>query len=303
MKSVRSTSGTSLKAVHHEVGDVQITRIEEQCGPSLAPEVLLPDWDGSFLEEHRSWLIPDCYSEKEGKFISSRHSWLVRTAHHTILIDTCAGNNKERPGYPRFHHLQTPYLDRLRATGVAPEDVDFVLCTHLHVDHCGWNTQLIDGRWTPTFPKARYVFSRTEHDLWSTGTLTPDDFDDGQLADSVLPVVEAGLADMIDGAWQLGDELTIRPAPGHSPGHCAIHLLSHNRHALFSGDTMHQPVQVYRPEWNSRFCEDADLARRTRRLLLEHSAEKRALVLPAHFGGSHAGFVSAQGGGFSWQFA
>ncbi len=127
------------------IGDVPVTRIEEILGPGFEPQQLLLDWTPEILKEHGHWMTPNYYDQASNKFISSIHSWLIRTRHHTILVDTCCGNFKNRPGAPRFHNLNTPYLDRLRAAGVEPEDVDYVLCTHLHVDHVGWNTQLKDA--------------------------------------------------------------------------------------------------------------------------------------------------------------
>ena len=141
---------------------------------------------------------------------------MVRTAHHTILIDSCGGNGKERPAFPRLHQRDFPFLERLADAGVRPEDVDFVLCTHLHADHCGWNTQLIDGRWVPTFPNARYVFSRAEYDHWSGPAGRTEDVA-AVFKDSVLPVLESNQAWMIDGPGEVVDGLALYPTPGHSP--------------------------------------------------------------------------------------
>lgn len=283
------------------LADTTITRIEEQQGPGFLPDFLFPDWDPKVLEEHRDWMVPDCFDDAGGRFIASVHSWLVRTSHHVILIDTCGGNDKERPLLERFHRQSHPYLARLAAAGVQPEAVDYVLCTHLHADHCGWNTQLIDGRWVPTFPNAKYVFSRDEQEEWS-GPAGQAGFNAGVYEDSVLPIIEAGLVHVIDGEDQLGDTLFFHPTPGHSQGHMAIRLLGGDRQALFSGDVMHQPIQVYRPLWNSRFCEHAEDARFSRRWVLEHCAETQAILLPSHFAGGHAGHVSRHGEAFSWRF-
>ncbi len=284
-----------------QVGDVSVTRVTEQHGPGFAPEFLYPDWDPAMLRDRRAELLPDLFSEAEGKFISSIHTWVVRTRHHTILVDSCAGNDKHRPSLPRFNQLQLPFLDRLAAAGVAPEGVDFVLCTHLHADHCGWNTRLVDGRWVPTFPNARYVFSKAEHDYWS-GPAGREGFHAGVFADSVLPVIESGQAMMIDGAGAVGDGLLLHPTPGHSPGHVAVQLMSEGQEAVFSGDIMHQPVQVWRPEWNSRFCEDGAAARASRRWLLDHAAERQAAVFTAHFARSSVGRVARRGDRFDWRF-
>ncbi len=281
------------------IGDVTVTRVAEQHGPGFAPEFLFPDWTAEALERHRHWMMPDYFSEAEGKFIASIHTWVIRTRHHTILIDSCAGNDKQRQ-IPRFHQLNLPFLQRLRAAGVAPEEVDYVLCTHLHADHCGWNTRLENGRWVPTFPNAKYVFSKDEQQHWS-GPAGAVGFNAGVYQDSVLPVIEAGQVELIDGRGEIGAGLLVEPTPGHSIGHVAFRLLSRGQEGVFSGDIMHQPIQIHQPTWNSAFCEDAELARQSRRWVLEHCAEQRALLLPAHFAGRFAGRIDRNGDGFTWR--
>jgi glyoxylase-like metal-dependent hydrolase (beta-lactamase superfamily II) len=185
---------------------------------------------------------------------------------------------------------------------VTPESIDFVMCTHLHVDHVGWNTQLQDGRWVPTFPKARYLFSKAEHDHWS-GPAGKEGFNANVYEDSVLPVVAAGRADLVTGGEQIAGCLSVEPTPGHSIGHIAIKLLSGGQAAMFTGDIMHQPIQVYHPEWNSRFCEYPEQARQSRLKVLDFCADRDAMVFPAHFAGSFAGKILRQGERFSWEFA
>jgi glyoxylase-like metal-dependent hydrolase (beta-lactamase superfamily II) len=285
------------------IGEHSVTRIEEMLKPGFPANHLLPDWDPAVLEEHGAWLAPNYYEAATGRFISSIHSWLIRTRHHTILVDTCCGNGKNRPGMDRFHMLDTPYLERLRAAGVAPEEVDFVLCTHLHVDHVGWNTRLIDGRWVPTFPNAKYVFSRTERDHWdpSRNPNLPESARE-VFTDSVHPVIAAGQEMVVEMTDQLGDGLLIEPAPGHAPGHVILRLISQGDEGVFIGDVMHHPIQVYRPEWSSRFCTDPTQAAESRMRVLEHCAESGCRLFPAHFGAPHIGWVRRNGSGFRFEF-
>jgi glyoxylase-like metal-dependent hydrolase (beta-lactamase superfamily II) len=283
------------------IGDATVARIEEMFVRET-PGVLFAGCEPHHLAPHLGWLQPSCMDPATGEFLLSVHSWLVRTRHHTILVDSCAGNHKQRRTSPRFHDLDTPWLDRLKAAGVAPEAIDFVLCTHLHLDHVGWNTELRDGRWVPTFPNARYVFSRAEHDHYGRAADELPAQQQQIFQDSVAPVIAAGQDLIIDGAHALDDEIRLLPTPGHTPGHLAVNLRSGDREALFIGDIMHHPMQVYHPEWNSRFCSDQDLARKTRRQVLEHAAETRSLVLPAHFGAPHAGLVDRKGDEFSFRF-
>ena len=285
------------------LGETTVARVYELMGPGFPANRLLPDWDPEILKEHGGWLSPNYYEAATGSFISSIHSWVIRTKHHTILVDTCCGNAKNRPGFDRFHMLDTPYLDRLRAAGVEPEQVDYVLCTHLHVDHVGWNTKLLDGRWVPTFPTAKYVFSKVERDHWDPARnpdLTP-----AQAAifqDSVLPVIASGQAMVVDMTDQIGDGLLIEPAPGHAPGHVVLRLQSGGDEGIFIGDVMHHPIQVYRPEWSSAFDTDPRQAEQSRRRVLDLCCETGARVFPAHFGVPHTGFVRRAGSGYRFEF-
>ena len=283
------------------IGDVSVTRVEEMCEPGFEPAFLYPEWDPSFLDENADWLIPNCYDVASGRFIASIHSWVLRTRHHTILVDTCTGNDKNRPMFARFHMRQTAYLRRLAEAGVAPKQVDFVLCTHLHVDHCGWNTRLVDGRWVPTFPNAKYVFARKELEYWS-GPEGAAAFNAGVFDDSVRPILEARQELVIDGAHELGDGLLIEPAPGHTVGQVILRLVRPDAEGVFSADIMHQPVQVHRPDWNSRFCALPAEARETRLRVLDHCADRHCRLFPGHFAGSFSGHVTRRGDRFTWSF-
>jgi len=288
------------------IGPVTVTRVEEQLGPaSLPPEQYLRGFERPVLERHLDWLVPDHYVPERDALITSVHSWLIRTPHHTILLDCCAGNHKDRPWLPRFNRLDTPFLERLRAAGARPEDIDIVLCTHLHADHTGWNTVLRDGRWVPTFPNARYLFSRKENEYWDPRInveAAEDPMRRLAYADSVLPVVEAGQAELVDGAHAIDDMLLIEPAPGHTPGHVILKLRAGGAGGVFSGDVLHHPLQVYMPHWNSGFCELAEEARATRRRVLEHCAEQGDLLFPTHFGAPHVAAIVARADGFAARF-
>ncbi|MEH2492739.1 MBL fold metallo-hydrolase [Bradyrhizobium sp. AZCC 2230] len=271
---------------HHSIGEISIVQVIEQRGASFAPESLFPNWDPAILQQYRALIVPACFDEREGRLISSIHTWVLHTRHHTSLIDSCAGNHKNRPGAPRF--LDLPFLKGLAAAGVSPESVDYVMCTHIHVDHCGWNTRLLDDRWVPTFPNARYLFSKAEYEHWR-GPAGKQGVNAGVYEDSVLPVVESGQAEIVDGEGSVGDGLMFHPTPGHTVGHVAIMLQSREHRAVFSGDIMHQPLQVFRPDWNSAFCEDPTRARASRRWLLEHAADTGSTIFTAHFANSSAG--------------
>ncbi|WP_439588724.1 MBL fold metallo-hydrolase [Hydrogenophaga sp.] len=287
-----------------QIGDASVTRIEEQLGPgSFPPEEYFKGFDRAVLHRNLDWLVPHHYVPETDQLVTSVHSWLVRTKHHTILVDACSGNHKDRHFWPRFHMLQTPYLERLAQAGVTPEQVDFVMCTHLHADHIGWNTQLLDGRWVPTFPNARYVFSQKECDHWDP-VKNPASADDPHrriaYRDSVLPVIEAGLAEMVTGPHAIDDNLLIENAPGHTPGHILLKLLhAASGGGVFCGDVIHHPLQIYAPDWVMCFCEDPAQSRKTRRSVLEHCADTGALLLPTHFGTPHVTAIDRAGDAFA----
>jgi glyoxylase-like metal-dependent hydrolase (beta-lactamase superfamily II) len=224
-------------------------------------------------------------------------SYIVKTPHHTILIDSCIGNDKPRPQRPKWSmKSDDTYMRALAAAGFSVGDIDYVMCTHLHVDHVGWNTRRENGRWVPTFPNARYLFAKREYAHWEGERKTQGEgvVNGGSFDDSVLPVVEAGKAVMIESDHQPDPLLTIKDYPGHTPGSIAINLKDGGQQASFAGDIMHHPIQVYHPDWSSQFCWDQAMAARSRRQLLEDCVEANALLCPAHFAGANAGYVKPE---------
>ncbi len=286
-------------------GSIEVMRIKETLGAAFPPAHLLPDLPAEAIERNLGWLAPNHYDPVKKRFVMGTHTWLLRTQKHVILVDTCIGNHKARPNSPGFDNLEQPYLERLAQAGFKPEDVDFVLCTHLHVDHVGWNTQLRDGRWVPTFPNAKVLCSKAE--LASAEAKAkanrPGDDDRAVWQDSLLPVLEAGQLLALEGRHAIEDGLLVDPTPGHTPGHVVLRAESAGERMLFAGDICHHPLQVYYPDVNSRFCEDAAGARAMRRRVLADCAESGALFAPAHWGPPHAGRVESTGGSFSLRWA
>jgi glyoxylase-like metal-dependent hydrolase (beta-lactamase superfamily II) len=269
-------------------GEVSITPIVEIGRSSFPTTSMLPDARAEVVASHHAWLRPDFFDEAVGDLGSRIQTYLVVTPEHTILIDTCVGNDKQRDGSALWHMRQGTYLDDLAAAGVAPERVDVVVCTHLHVDHVGWNTRLVGGRWVPTFPNARYIIAGGEWEYWRHEK-------DECIADSVVPVVEHGQVDLVESDHRLGRWLTFEPTPGHTPGHVAVRLRTSAGEAVFSGDLMHRVVQVAEPQWSSRFCADPARAAATRRDFVERHADSGVLILAAHF--PRPGYIVRQQGG------
>ncbi len=278
------------------LGALSITRILEMEVPFFSPAKLFAEAPAEAFEAHRDWLEPNALCPETGRLILAVQSYLVRTSRHTILIDSCVGCDKGIPWFPDWHRRQDRgWLASLAAAGVRPEDVDFVFCTHLHADHCGWNTQLIDGRWLPTFPNAKYILARREVEHFEA---QPSD----SYRESVLPVIEAGQAVLVEMHHALDDEVWLEPTPGHTPGHVAVRLASQGQEAIMCGDLVHSPIQCLYPDWAFSSDLDPALARATRRRFLEASCADRRLVLTAHFPSPSIGHVLAEGGAFRFSY-
>lgn len=278
------------------VGRLRVTAVVERAGPTR-PTWLLPDATPEALERHREWLAPHFLDER-GRFLQSVHAFVVRGPGFTAVVDTCIGNDKDRGGRAPFHMLDTGFLGDLHAAGVPPESVDLVVCTHLHVDHVGWNTRLDGRRWVPTFPRARHLFGRREWEHWSADG---DEATARIMADSVAPVLDAGLAQLVDMDHRVSGELWLEPTPGHTPGHVSVRLASDGEEAVITGDLMHHPVQVAEPGWGSHFDTDGALARETRRAFCARYADRPVTVLGTHFHAPTAGRIVRHGAG--WRFA
>ncbi|MGE3871952.1 MAG: MBL fold metallo-hydrolase [Parvibaculaceae bacterium] len=276
------------------LGDITVTRIVEREGPHVPVEHLLPDADPDQLAPHRAWLEPH-FLTPDNRIVHSFHSFVIRTPKLTAVVDTCIGNDKHRPDYPNFHMRKGPFLDDLALAGVRPEEVDYVMCTHLHVDHVGWNTRLAGGKWVPTFPNAKYLFGKAEFDFWRRELDTGGpQLSDDSIADSVIPIVEAGAAVMVESDHQIDDRIWLTPAPGHTPGQYCVNLKD-RRHAVMTADIMHSPIQCAKPHWNSAYCIEQERARATRRAFLEEFSDRDVLLLPAHFATPTCGRVVAEG--------
>lgn len=283
-----------------DLGNIRIDRIVESICTNFVATSFFPDVSAQDWKQHRPWLEPWALQPHTGCLVLPMQSFLLRTRHHTILVDTCVGDDKPRPHRP-FWHMQNldGFLPRLAAVGVAPEDIDYVFCTHMHVDHVGWNTRLRDGRWVPTFPKARYIFSRREWDSFDAlHRHTPQ----LQFADSVLPIMESGQAQLVNDDFVLDDEVSLLPTPGHTTGHVSVSLTSAGAEALITGDCIHSPLQCLNPKWIMRADVDAALAGETRRRFLERCCERGALVCATHFPEPSFGRVSARGDAFWFEF-
>ncbi len=282
------------------VGDVDISSIIERDGPWRRPAAMFPTCDPSVAAAHLRAMEPFLYAPASDLLVITYQTLVVRTPHHTILIDTCTGEDKGLPA--PFDFPKQPWLDGFADHGLSFADIDFVFCTHLHVDHVGWNTRLVGGRWVPTFPNAKYIFSRREYEFWEAETANESDPPGTVWRDSCRPVVEAGQALLVDDDWELEDGIWLTPTPGHSPGHVCVNVRSRGRRAVFTGDLMHHALQCVEPDWSTCFCADPAMAAHSRRGVLEDVADTDTIVVPTHFPGPTAGRVVASGDAWRFRF-
>jgi glyoxylase-like metal-dependent hydrolase (beta-lactamase superfamily II) len=281
-----------------QVGNVTVTSISEMETPT-SPRFLFDGVTKSDVLDHAErapWLRPHFVSE-DGFLLQKIQCLVVETAGTVIAVDTCIGNDKPRNN-PGWNNLQLPFLDDLAAAGYPPERVDVVVCTHVHVDHVGWNTRLVDGRWVPTFPNARYLFVEPEFAYWK---VTPDKFGDEYFGDSVAPIVDAGLADLVAPDHRINDEVWFEPTPGHTPAHVSVVIHSGGERAVVTGDMTHTPLQIADPSLSSMFDTDPDQARVSRREAFTRWAGNGSLVIGTHFATPTAGRLVAEGEA-RWRF-
>lgn len=283
-----------------KVGDVSITKlveVEAAVPGGGAPGSMLPDAHPDAVRAI-DWLVPE-FATTEGHLKISVHALLVETPTLRLVVDTCIGNDKPRNG-TLFDRLQTRFLQDLEAAGWSRDSVQGVLCTHLHVDHVGWNTMLVDGRWVPTFPSARYYFGRREFEETECEARERSvrSHDGALFADSIQPVVEAGLVTLVETDARLSSEISLMPTPGHTSGHVSVVIESGGARAVITGDLMHHPCQMARPDWSSGFDSDQGISRTTRRAFLKQFADTPTLVIGTHFAGPTAGRIVREGGAY-----
>lgn len=284
----------------HLLGQIVIQSIVESICTAFDPLSFFPETTPDDWARHRTWMEPRALDPVSGNLVLAIQAFLVRTRRHAILIDTCVGHDKSRP-QRLFWHMKKfdTFLPRLAAAGVRPEDVNYVMCTHLHSDHVGWNTQLRDGQWVPTFPNAKYIFARSE---WEGFEALHRKHPQPQFLDSVLPIMEARQAELVSGDFALDDEVWLEPTPGHTPGHVCVHLASRSSEAVITGDCIHSPVQCLEPGWIMRADFDPTLARTTRRSFLERYCDSNVMVCATHFPEPSMGRITQRDKAFWFEY-
>ena len=278
------------------IGNIKVTRIQELVFPEFSD--VIPAVTKELVKEIK-WLFPH-FVTADGHLSLSIHSLIVETPTHKLVVDTCIGDGRDRMPMEGMHMLSTNYMRDMQAEGYQPEDMDFVLCTHLHVDHVGWNTRLVDGKWVPTFPNAKYIMDKKDLDFW--GSIDADtDIDFMQVQrqvfeDSLMPVINAGLAQPVDAPSIICEGVRLISTPGHTPGHVSVVLESEGQTGLITGDFIHHPIQFHDPALVSPFDVDNEMAIETRRRIFGEYADTPTLIIGTHFAGPTAGTLVTENG-------
>ncbi len=279
---------------HWKIGEVEVARIVEINAFEDDIAMLLPGATPQDVQRY-PWLIPR-FATPAGKMLISFQCFVLRSRDRRVMIDTCIGADRNRE-YEVFCNLQSTFLEDLSAAGFPPDTINTVMCTHLHFDHVGWNTHLVDGKWVPTFPKARYLFGQREWDHWVHLRRTGGYHHMDHLEDSIDPVIEAGLAEFVGPEHRITDEVWLEPTPGHTPGHVSVHIRSQGEEALITGDMMHHPIQLAVPATPGNFDMDKEQGIRTRLAFIERYREKKVLIIGSHFCDPTSGWIVRDGSG------
>ena len=273
-----------------QIGDVTVTRFVELWKFTDHINMTIADATPDEVIAMR-WLHPH-YATPEGEQIMNFQGFIVQTPTMNVMLDTCIGNGRDR-GYEVFCNLNSSFFDDLASLGLTPDDIDVVMCTHLHFDHVGWNTYWDGERWAPTFPKARYLFGKAEFAAWEELRTHEDHglHDVRHLADSVDPIMKAGLAELIDNDHRISDELFVEPSHGHTPGHVHLCIESRGERGVITGDLMHHPIQCALPSRPARFDMDTAAGQKTRTGFVDKYKDSGVLVIGAHFADPTAGWI------------
>lgn len=289
-----------------KIGDYSVGRVAEFEFPAFAATEFLPDATAEIVAEARRRL-PGRITD-DGKVVMSFHSFVLQTGRHTIVVDTCCGNDKSRPGRDQFNRPKPDFLAGLAAYGVKPEQVTHVMCTHLHWDHVGWNTRLINGEWVPTFPNAKVIMAKREYDYWDAiyakekAAGKVENLHAIGFEDSVLPLKKAEKAVLVADDFELDKGIWLEPCHGHSAGHVVVNVESTGKRAAFVGDVIHHPMQLLYPDLSCRADMDMNASRVSRRALMEKHADTGNIILPQHFATPSCGVIKRAGNAFSFDF-
>lgn len=275
------------------VGNIEIFQIIELEAGKIIQNII----PNAIPEEIKKmkWLIPN-FANENGILKALVQSFLIKSNGKYILVDTCNGNDKNRPSLLEWSHLKTKFIEKINQIGISPSDISYVICTHLHFDHVGWNTTLINGKWIPTFPNAKYIFSKKEYEYWSSKPKKEMIDDLMGIEDSIQPIINVGLAKLVDNIFKFDENISFIPTPGHTPSHVSVLLESEGEKALISGDFIYHPCQVEKPEWGNTVDTYPEQALETRKKILLSLVDTYTLLLGSHFPNPAGGYVVRKDG-------
>lgn len=278
-----------MKTRQWKVGEATIICIVETTALTQLGGIF-PQADEASIDRHRSWLAPH-FIDDNNTFSLAVQAFIIEVNELRVVVDTCLGEH-ETQAAAMLANTSDDFLAKMSGAGYPPESITHVLCTHLHVDHIGWNTKLEKGQWVPTFPNARYLFTKDEYDHWhaSETTMTTENFND-----AILPIVDAGLADLVSANHRLNDTIRFLPTPGHSPGHVCVLIQSAGEQALITGDATHHPIQWAEPDWKMVADFDTAQAASSRRALLDQFTDSNTLIIGTHYPQPTAGYLRLAG--------
>lgn len=275
------------------IGNVTIFQIVE-LGAGKIIQSIMPDATPENIKKMK-WLIPN-YADVDGILKALVQSFLIKSQGKYILVDSCNGNDKNRPSMPEWGNLKTKFIEKLNEIGITPSDINYVVCTHLHFDHVGWNTTLINEKWVPTFPNAKYIFSKKEYEYWKSKPKKEMIDDLLGFEDSVQPIIEAGLSELVEDNFQFDENVSLISTPGHTPHHVSIQIRSKDKKAIISGDFIYHPCQLEKFEWGNTVDTYPDQALKTRKAIVSSLVDSGTFLLGSHFSNPAGGYVVRKDG-------
>ena len=272
------------------IGNVFVTKITEYLD-KLDPNFVLPDYSPTIFNKDYDWLFPNYIDLIQQKLNFSFHSTLLITEKYNILIDTCVGNDKNRPLENWHQRNSNAYLNSLKLNNIDVNKIDYVMCTHLHADHVGWNTKLENNKWVPTFPNAKYIFSKLDYDFFNNVRENEQGYQ--SMIDSVKPIVDSGKSIIADYDYEINNEIKLIHTPGHTPGHYCVSIESGLEKGIVSGDVIHHPIQIIHPEWKTNFCNNPVESSNSRIKFVDSVIDRDIKIIPAHFSSPTIGYIKS----------
>jgi glyoxylase-like metal-dependent hydrolase (beta-lactamase superfamily II) len=272
------------------IGEITVTRIVELWDFQDNIQMTMPDATAEEVVA-LEWLHPH-YATPDGRQRMNFQGFVIQAPGRAIVVDSCIGAGRQRD-FDVFCDLPEGFLEDLESLGISREEVDTVMCTHLHFDHVGWNTYKDPetGEYKPTFPNARYLFGRTEYEAWQTVIRHDGHHTDTHLVECVDPIVALGMAEFIEADHEIAPGIRCEPSHGHTPGHVHVLISSNGEEAVITGDLMHHPMQCAMPHRPATFDMDKEAGRATRIGFVGQYADSGVLVIGAHFAEPTAGHI------------